>query len=144
VDDRIQRAEYLIIRQLIVVGDQSTGKSSVLESLTGFSFPRATGLCTRYATQITCRREVEKSVIVSIIPRADAGESLKKRLLDFQHRVAELDNVDIVKIFEEVHTVAQHILTLDTDQNPRQLLLWAFEGAVMIKIPVLPRSVRIY
>ncbi|KAI8945910.1 P-loop containing nucleoside triphosphate hydrolase protein [Xylaria longipes] len=40
--------------QIVVVGDQSSGKSSLLESLTGFAFPRAPGLCTRYATQITC------------------------------------------------------------------------------------------
>ncbi|KAL3960769.1 hypothetical protein ACCO45_005886 [Purpureocillium lilacinum] len=60
--------------QLVVVGDQSSGKSSVLESLTGFSFPRATGLCTRYATQITCCRDPLPSVAISIIPRPDADD----------------------------------------------------------------------
>ncbi|KAK8038602.1 hypothetical protein PG993_007013 [Apiospora rasikravindrae] len=54
--------------QLVAVGDQSSGKSSVLESVTGFSFPRAAGLCTRYATQITCRRAAEKRIFISIIP----------------------------------------------------------------------------
>lgn len=51
--------------QLVVVGDQSSGKSSVLESLTGFSFPRAAGLCTRYATQITCCHDPVKGVNIS-------------------------------------------------------------------------------
>ncbi|KAI1098467.1 interferon-induced GTP-binding protein Mx2 [Jackrogersella minutella] len=89
--------------QLIVVGDQSSGKSSVLESLTGFSFPRAAGLCTRYATQITCCREPQTSINVSIIPRPDAEETLKTRLLQFQRRVSELDNEHLAKIFEEAN-----------------------------------------
>ncbi|KAH8841775.1 Dynamin- protein 4C [Pyricularia oryzae] len=40
----------IFLPQLVVVGDQSSGKSSVLESITGFAFPRAAELCTRYAT----------------------------------------------------------------------------------------------
>ncbi|CAJ2510958.1 Uu.00g065830.m01.CDS01 [Anthostomella pinea] len=36
--------------QLVVIGDQSSGKSSVLEGLTGFALPRNAELCTRYAT----------------------------------------------------------------------------------------------
>lgn len=85
-----------------MVGDQSSGKSSVLESLTGFSFPRAASLCTRYATQITCCRDLEESVTVSIIPRPNANETLKSRLLQFHRRVTEIGNHDLAKIFEEV------------------------------------------
>ncbi|KAF2029777.1 hypothetical protein EK21DRAFT_66999 [Setomelanomma holmii] len=60
------------LTQLVVLGDQSSGKSSVLESLTGFSFPQAPGLCTQYATQISCRRELEEYVAVSIISQQGA------------------------------------------------------------------------
>lgn len=92
--------------QLVVVGDQSSGKSSVLESLTGFSFPRATGLCTRYATQITCRREADatqkKRIEVSIIPRPGADEALKARLRAFRRSVENLDNDQLATIFDEV------------------------------------------
>ncbi|KAL2829301.1 P-loop containing nucleoside triphosphate hydrolase protein [Aspergillus pseudoustus] len=42
--------------QLIVVGDQGSGKSSVLEGLTRFPFPHDSTLCTRFATQIVFRR----------------------------------------------------------------------------------------
>lgn len=85
-----------------MVGDQSSGKSSVLESLTGFSFPRAPGLCTRYVTQITCCRETENSIVVSIIPHVDADETLKTRLLQFQRCIKEINNTNLAKIFEEV------------------------------------------
>ena len=42
--------EYVALPQLVVVGDQSSGKSSVLEGLTKLPFPRDSGLCTRFAT----------------------------------------------------------------------------------------------
>jgi GTPase SAR1 family protein len=42
--------EYINLPQLVVVGDPSSGKSSVLEGLTKLKFPRNSGLCTRFAT----------------------------------------------------------------------------------------------
>jgi len=45
----------LPIPQLSVMGDQSSGKSSVLEFLSGVPFPRGTGLVTRCATQYVGR-----------------------------------------------------------------------------------------
>ncbi|KAJ3149402.1 hypothetical protein HDU89_003764 [Geranomyces variabilis] len=41
--------------QLVVAGDQSSGKSSLLESLSGISFPKAAELCTTFPTQIVMR-----------------------------------------------------------------------------------------
>ncbi|OAQ62498.1 interferon-induced GTP-binding protein Mx2 [Purpureocillium lilacinum] len=89
--------------QLVVVGDQSSGKSSVLESLTGFSFPRGTGLCTRYATQITCCRDALSSVAVSIIPRPDADDELKAKLLAFRRELTEICNDELTKIFQDAN-----------------------------------------
>lgn len=91
--------------QLVVVGDQSSGKSSVLESLTGFSFPRAAGLCTRYATQITCRRELQRSVSITIIPRPNANDVVKQRLRRFRRYVDvdAIDGQDFASIFEEAN-----------------------------------------
>jgi hypothetical protein len=88
--------------QLVVVSDQSSGKSSVLESLTGFSFPRAAGLCTRYATQITCCRDPTKSVRISIIARPDADDKLKAKLLSFQRQFVELGNDELTSVFRDV------------------------------------------
>ncbi|KAK4181009.1 P-loop containing nucleoside triphosphate hydrolase protein [Triangularia setosa] len=60
--------KHVPLPQLVVVGDQSSGKSSLLESLTGIPFPRDVGLCTRYATQITQRRDNSTHVNITIIP----------------------------------------------------------------------------
>jgi len=48
--------EDIPIPQIAVMGDQSAGKSSVLEAISGIAFPRGTGLVTRCATQITMSR----------------------------------------------------------------------------------------
>jgi GTPase SAR1 family protein len=66
--------DYVYLPQLVVVGDQSSGKSSVLEGLTRLPFPRDSGLCTRFATQITFRRAEAKSISVTIIPGSNASD----------------------------------------------------------------------
>ncbi|KAJ1474099.1 P-loop containing nucleoside triphosphate hydrolase protein, partial [Baffinella frigidus] len=43
------------IPQIAVMGDQSSGKSSVLEALTGVEFPRGPGLVTKCATEVRMR-----------------------------------------------------------------------------------------
>ena len=57
--------------QLVIVGDQSTGKSSLLRSLTDIPFPVASGLCTRFATRILSRRTApgtSNQVKITIVP----------------------------------------------------------------------------
>jgi hypothetical protein len=48
--------EDLPLPQIAVMGDQSCGKSSVLEALSGVPFPRGTGLVTRCPTQLIMKR----------------------------------------------------------------------------------------
>ncbi|KAK3309619.1 P-loop containing nucleoside triphosphate hydrolase protein [Chaetomium strumarium] len=78
--------------QLVVVGDQSSGKSSLLESLTGIPFPRGVELCTRYATQITQRRDDVSRVEVSIIPRPNATEAHKKHVGEYRCSALSLED----------------------------------------------------
>ncbi|KAF2434871.1 dynamin family protein [Tothia fuscella] len=60
--------------QIVVVGDQSSGESSVLEGLTGLPFPRNSGLCTKFATHVTLLRGPVKSITISIIPDKSATD----------------------------------------------------------------------
>ncbi|KFX86692.1 hypothetical protein V490_08938 [Pseudogymnoascus sp. VKM F-3557] len=48
--------QILDLPQLVIVGQQSAGKSSLLQSLTDIPFPIGDGLCTRFATRIVSRR----------------------------------------------------------------------------------------
>ncbi|KAI9045152.1 dynamin family protein [Aspergillus affinis] len=100
-------SENVSLPQLVVVGDQSSGKSSLLEGLTGLSFPIDSDLCTRFATQMVLRRVPgnEAKVKVTIIPgpTAQADEVLKEQLQSFA-RVLETDSfgpAEFAKIFDE-------------------------------------------
>ena len=46
----------LPLPQIAVMGDQSAGKSSILEMISGVPFPRGSGLVTRCATQLIMKR----------------------------------------------------------------------------------------
>ncbi|KAK1509140.1 vacuolar sorting protein VPS1 [Colletotrichum costaricense] len=63
-------SQELAIPQLVIVGGQSTGKSSLLQSLTDIPFPVGSGCCTRFATRIVSRRTApgsRTSVKVTIV-----------------------------------------------------------------------------
>lgn len=75
---------YIPLPQLIVCGDQSSGKSSVLEAISRVAFPTNDILCTRFATEVILRRSPEKSASVKIIPGKDAAPERREKLKDFQ------------------------------------------------------------
>ncbi|EAW16392.1 putative dynamin GTPase [Aspergillus fischeri NRRL 181] len=73
--------------QLIVCGNQSSGKSSVLEAISRVRFPAKSNVCTRFATEVILRRNASFSKIkVSIEPgpsRTDEDE--RRRLRSFAY-----------------------------------------------------------
>lgn len=88
----------------MVVGDQSSGKSSLLEGLTGLPFPVASELCTRFATQIVFRRSptAEESTTVSIIPAANADDGARKKLGGFSRSMTEFSAETFEQVLDEV------------------------------------------
>lgn len=54
--------------QLIVCGDQSSGKSSVLEAISRVRFPMKANMCTRFATEVVLRRHPKVRFKVAIEP----------------------------------------------------------------------------
>ncbi|KAM7185382.1 P-loop containing nucleoside triphosphate hydrolase protein [Rhypophila sp. PSN 637] len=107
---------HLPLPQLVAVGDQSSGKSSLLESLTGIPFPRAQNLCTRYATQITHRRDDLSHISIGIIPGPNASDEDKERLSSYVRAVnstAEL-RAQFPGILDEVNK----LMGIKTPSNP--------------------------
>jgi GTPase SAR1 family protein len=91
-------SRYLDLPQLIVCGDQSSGKSSVLEAISGLDFPRKDNLCTRFATELILRRASQETVIVSIYPDDDRSPAEKDRLRAFNPGSFALEHfADIVQ-----------------------------------------------
>ncbi|KAL2193704.1 P-loop containing nucleoside triphosphate hydrolase protein [Corynascus similis CBS 632.67] len=83
--DKLQFAQLDNVKlpQIVVVGDQSAGKSSVLEAITGTPFPRDAGACTRFATEIRLRRAPQPSITVSVIPDKNRSFPEHERLRQF-------------------------------------------------------------
>ncbi|KAI8953005.1 P-loop containing nucleoside triphosphate hydrolase protein [Xylaria longipes] len=67
----LQIGEIVNLPQIIVVGDQSSGKSSVLEAISGVRFPTKGDVCTRFATELVIRCAPETKINV----RVDAAAS---------------------------------------------------------------------
>lgn len=91
--DKLRRAGLsgiLQLPQIVVCGDQSSGKSSVLEAITGINFPRKENLCTRFATQFILRRDAQESVSTKIIPDSTRSEEEKNRLSSFMGSLTDL------------------------------------------------------
>jgi len=56
----------LSLPQIVVVDDQSSGKSSVLESISGLTCPTNEGLRTQFATEVVLRRSRIAKTTISI------------------------------------------------------------------------------
>ncbi|KAK8971283.1 Dynamin-related protein 4C [Platanthera guangdongensis] len=91
--DAVDRLRQLKVMQegielptIVVVGDQSSGKSSVLESLAGISLPRGQGICTR----------------VPLIMRLQDDPSLTSPRLHLEYRDKKIQSseTDITKAIE--------------------------------------------
>ena len=61
-------SEHVSLPQIAVCGDQSSGKSSCLEAISGVPFPCKDMLCTRFATELVLRKASLDSVLVNIVP----------------------------------------------------------------------------
>jgi hypothetical protein len=94
--DRLRRAglsSILKLPQLVVCGDQSSGKSSVLEAITEIPFPRKENLCTRFATEISMRRDINSSISCKINPDKFRPEEEQRKLTEFQRSITNFDEL---------------------------------------------------
>lgn len=78
--------------QLIVCGDQSSGKSSVLEAISGIPFPKQDTICTRFATEVILRRTAKVEINISIVPGEDRPLIDRDRLLRFYRELRTKDD----------------------------------------------------
>ncbi|PMB66660.1 Interferon-induced GTP-binding protein Mx [Beauveria bassiana] len=104
-------SHYISLPQIIVCGDQSSGKSSVLESISGVSFPVKSSLCTRFPTELILRKTTISSINVSIVPHHSRSESDKESLSKFHENLPDFKDlpalVDSAKSAMGVMTVGK-------------------------------------
>ena len=77
----------------IVVGDQNTGKSSVMEAISRIPFPIQEGVCTRFPIQLELRRKPEVKFEVTITPGESRKDEEKAALREFHHNVQALSQL---------------------------------------------------
>lgn len=85
-------SHYVRLPQLIVCGDQSSGKSSVIEAVPGIRFPTKENLCTRFATELVLRRDSMANATVAIIPGTERSDKEKEKLLGFKAPTVRIDD----------------------------------------------------
>ncbi|KAK1993226.1 hypothetical protein LX36DRAFT_586805 [Colletotrichum falcatum] len=93
--------------QIIVVGDQSCGKSSVLEAISHIHFPSEADVCTRFATELVLcpgsRRRVTATVLFADITKP----AHELQATDFKQE--DIDNI--------ISTAKQHMGVSDTGRD---------------------------
>lgn len=111
------------------MGDQSSGKSSLLESLTGIPFPRDVELCTRYATQITQRRDHSTHVNITIIPGPNSSDEHKSHVEAYHGSALSGEDLraKFPAILQEVSLPYLIRATRCVDKLSRSTPEWAFE-----------------
>ncbi|KAF2676183.1 interferon-induced GTP-binding protein Mx [Lentithecium fluviatile CBS 122367] len=86
-------SRYIDLPEIIVCGEQSSGKSSVLEAVSGVRFPSKDNLCTRFATELILRRGPVAPIKIRIVPgsQEERSEYEKDKLLNFNVSVSAND-----------------------------------------------------
>jgi GTPase SAR1 family protein len=91
--------ENILLPTIVVVGDQSSGKSSVLESLAGITLPRGQGIATRVPLILrlqSCKSDAESAITMEYdtagVASAAATNSSSKKLT-----VIEIDGEDKIE-----------------------------------------------
>lgn len=87
--------------QLIVCGEQSSGKSSVLEGLTRLRFPTKEGLCTKFATELVLRKNATVSITCAIVPGRDRTQAEKTKLCEFERAFSSAEDFAFPKLLAD-------------------------------------------
>lgn len=120
-------SHYVDLPQIIVCGDQSSGKSSVLEAISGLQFPRKDNLCTRFATEVILRRSPVENTDASIVPANDRSDDEKDKLAGFHKSDFGLENLeslvqdarDVMGVDGELRSFSNDVLRIELS-GPKQ------------------------
>ncbi|KAG6359456.1 hypothetical protein INS49_012977 [Diaporthe citri] len=102
--------------QIIVVGDQSSGKSSVPEAISHVHFPVHQGVCTRFATELVLRPGSRRCVTASVQFADSTRPAHSLQVADFKQD--DVDKIsssakDEMELSDTGHGFSKDILRLE-------------------------------
>ncbi|KAL1881850.1 hypothetical protein Daus18300_000903 [Diaporthe australafricana] len=107
---------YVSLPQIIVCGDQSAGKSSVLEAISRVSFPVQSNTCTRFPTELILRPTPEVSSSVSIVPHTSRTEAERISLCEFRKELEGFDGLgEMIEAAKAAMGIQAHGKTFSRD-----------------------------
>ncbi|KAI0543522.1 P-loop containing nucleoside triphosphate hydrolase protein [Xylaria curta] len=87
---------------IIICGDGSSGKSTLLSRITGLPFPISSSLCSPLIFELTLRRDETTSVSMEIRPGSCRSEEERQVLSAFRPCTRDLDIKSMIKEAEEI------------------------------------------
>ena len=97
------------IPQIVVCGDTSSGKSSVLEAIGQIRFPVGHQAVTKFPTEIVLRHSPDTSMSVKIIPANDRSEEQKRLIREYKFESSTTDHRRLDRIVLEAEDFLESI-----------------------------------
>lgn len=91
--------------QLIVCGDQSAGKSSLLEGLTRLRFPTNADVCTVFATEVVLRRDATTEISFEILPSKQRSAMECLEMAKFKRSYSSPEEFSFKTLHNEAETL---------------------------------------
>ncbi|QIW99741.1 hypothetical protein AMS68_005259 [Peltaster fructicola] len=95
------------IPQIVVCGDQSSGKSALLEAISRLPFPSGSGTTTRFATEMILRKSATESISVAFRPHTERNAIERERLKAWKVQAHSLS--DFPRIYGEASRFLKEI-----------------------------------
>ncbi|ETN45519.1 uncharacterized protein HMPREF1541_09351 [Cyphellophora europaea CBS 101466] len=105
--------------QIIVVGEQSAGKSSVLEAISGIRFPANQGRSTRFATEVILRhaRSESTDVRIKLHDELEGSPQRHQRLDMFERQVQEMTEEGPLRLEQIPDIMRKATTAMNLDDN---------------------------
>ncbi|CAF4195164.1 unnamed protein product, partial [Rotaria sp. Silwood2] len=114
--------EKVNLPEIVVVGDQSVGKSSVLEAISGIQLPRAQNICTRCPLELRMKTAQDKEYATI---RSSVGSTEEKKIND------------LTKIADEVTRLTSEIAGTGFNVSPRPIYLTVYKRDILYDLTLI-------
>jgi interferon-induced GTP-binding protein Mx1 len=118
----ILHGEKVTLPEIVVVGDQSVGKSSVLEAISGIQLPRAQNICTRCPLELRMKTAQDKEYATI---RGSGDCTIEKRI------------DDLTKIADEVTQLTSKIAGEGINVSPHPIYLTVYKRDILYDLTLI-------